>query len=91
MSVKLLVPFPLRDRCGGVNEIPLSAPTVRAALGQIEGLYPDLYQGICDETGTVRRHVNVFVNNIHVRDLGGLDTPLRPEDVIWILPAVSGG
>jgi hypothetical protein len=63
---------------------------VRAALGQIEGLYPDLYQGICDETGTVRRHVNVFVNQIHVRDLEGLDTaPGRGRH--RIPPAVSGG
>ena len=90
-AVKLLVPSPLRDRCGGAKEIPLAAPTVQAALGLLEGLHPDLYQGICDETGKVRRHVNVFVNQTHVRDREGLDTALRPGDVIWILPAVSGG
>ena len=91
MTVKLLVPSPLRDRCGGAKEIPLSAPTVRAALGQLESIHPALYQGICDETGKVRTHVNVFVNQTHVRDREGLDTALRPGDVIWILPAVSGG
>jgi molybdopterin converting factor small subunit len=50
-----------------------------------------LYRNICDETGTVRRHLNVFVNADNVRDLNGIDTPLLPGDVLTILPAVSGG
>ena len=90
-SVTLLVPSPLRVRCGGAKQIPVTAPDVRSALAEIERLHPDLYQGICDETGQVRRHVNVFVNSTHMRDRDGLDTALRPGDVISILPAVSGG
>jgi len=39
----------------------------------------------------VRRHVNLFVNTSHVRDREGLDTALVPGDVVWIIPAVSGG
>ena len=52
---------------------------------------PPLYRNVCDETGTVRRHVNVFVNSDNVRDRDGLDTALAPGDVVTILPAVSGG
>jgi molybdopterin converting factor small subunit len=46
---------------------------------------------VCDETGAVRRHINLFVNSSHVRDRDGLDTPLAAGDVLTILPAVSGG
>ena len=46
---------------------------------------------ICDETGTMRRHVNLFVNSSHMRDRQGIDTPLAPGDEVTILPAVSGG
>jgi molybdopterin converting factor small subunit len=67
------------------------ALSVRAALEQIERDHPALYRSVCDETGTVRRHVNLFVNNSHMRDREGLDTPLVPGDIITILPAVSGG
>ena len=49
------------------------------------------YRNICDETGTVRRHLNVFVNSDNVRDLNGVDTALEPGDVVTFLPAVSGG
>jgi molybdopterin converting factor small subunit len=50
-----------------------------------------LYRGICDDTGAVRRHVNLFVNRDHVRDRDGLETALAPGDEIIIIPAVSGG
>ena len=60
-------------------------------LEELERHYPTLHRSVCDETGTVRRHVNLFVNTDHIRDRNGLDTPLAPGDVVIILPAVSGG
>jgi molybdopterin converting factor small subunit len=81
----------LRVYCGGARELSLSAPSVRAALEQLERNHPALYRNVCDETGAVRRHVNLFVNTSNVRDREGLDTALVPGDVVIILPAVSGG
>ena len=66
-------------------------PSVCAVLDELERRHPLLYRGICDDTGAVRRHVNVFVNKEHMRDRDGLDTALVPGDEIIILPAVSGG
>jgi len=91
VTVTILVPGPLRDCCGGASELLLSAPSVRAALEQLGRSHPSLYRSICDETGRVRGHVNLFVNTSLVRDREGLDTALVPGDVITILPAVSGG
>ena len=91
MSITIHVPAVLRDYCEGARALTLSAQSVGAALKQLQRSHPALYRGVCDETGTVRRHVNVFVNTSHVRDLEGLDTALVSGDVITILPAVSGG
>lgn len=91
IAVTILVPGPLRAYCRGASEFLISASSVRVALGEIERLYPSLYSSICDETGTVRRHINLFVNTSHVRDREGLDTALVPGDEVTILPAVSGG
>jgi molybdopterin synthase sulfur carrier subunit len=90
-AVKVFVPGPLRTYCGGAREIALSAATVRATLDQLERDYPYLYNCVCDETGAIRRHINVFVNSEHIRDRDGLETELVPGDTIIILPAVSGG
>jgi sulfur-carrier protein len=91
MTITIHVPAALRACCRGASELSLSAPSVRAALEQIERSHPSLYRSVCDETGAVRRHVNLFVNAAHVRDRQGLDTALVAGDVLTILPAVSGG
>jgi len=90
-DIKVFVPAVLRSYCGGAAELSLSAASVRAALEEIERREPSLYRNVCDETGAVRRHVNLFVNSSHVRDRDGLDTALAPGDIVTILPAVSGG
>ena len=51
----------------------MPAHTVRAAFEDLERNHSDLYRNVCDETGTVRRHLNVFVNSDNVRDLDGVD------------------
>ena len=90
-AVTIQVPPALRQYCDGVSDLPVSAQSVRAVLEELEQNYPLLYRNLCDETGTVRRHLNVFVNASHVRDCRGLDTTLAPGDVVTILAAVSGG
>jgi sulfur-carrier protein len=91
MTITIHVPAVLRRCCAGASELSLSAASVRAALEQIERSHPALYRSICDETGVVRRHVNLFVNSSHLRDRDGIDTALAAGDVLTILPAVSGG
>jgi len=81
----------LRTYCAGAAQLSISGRTVRAALEDLERSQVALYRNVCDETGAVRRHLNVFVNADNVRDLNGVDTALTSGDVITILPAVSGG
>ena len=91
MTITISVPTALRRECGGALELALSATTVRAALERLEQDHPPLYRSICDETGAVRRHVNLFVNNSFLQEREGLDTSLASGDVVTIMPAVSGG
>ena len=90
-QVLVAIPGALRSYCDGAAQLDVQAPTVRATLAELERRHPALYVNVCDERGQVRRHINVFVNSSHVRDLDGLDTALAPGDVVTILPAVSGG
>ncbi len=91
MTVTVRVPSMLRASCRGLREISVSAATVRSSLEELERSHPALYRSVCDETGRVRRHVNIFVNTSHIRDLAALETSLAPGDIISIMPAVSGG
>ena len=89
--ITLHVVGPLRAYCGGAARISIAAGTIRAALLELERNQAALYRNLCDETGAVRRHLNVFVNSDNVRDLEGVDTTLAAGDVLTFLPAVSGG
>jgi molybdopterin converting factor small subunit len=90
-TITIHVPGPLRTYCAGAAQLSMSARTVRAALEDLQRSQSALYCNVCDETGKLRRHLNVFVNSDNVRDLDGVDTKLSPGDVVTILPAVSGG
>jgi len=81
----------LRTYCGGAEQLSISGQRVRDVLQGLERSESALYRNLCDETGAVRRHLNVFVNADNVRDLDGIDTPLTAGDVVTFLPAVSGG
>ena len=90
-TITVHIPTPLRSCCAGTPTLTLSATTLRGVLDELEHRHPVLHRSICDETGAVRRHINLFVNSLHMRDCNGLDTPLRPGDEVTIMTAVSGG
>ncbi|MBI5800661.1 MAG: MoaD/ThiS family protein [Verrucomicrobia bacterium] len=90
-AITVSVPTPLRDCCSGAAELSLLAASPRAMLDELEQRHPKLHRSICDETGAVRRHINIFVNTQHMRERDGLDTQLAAGDVITIMTAVSGG
>jgi molybdopterin converting factor small subunit len=93
MTVEVQIPGGLREYCRGAAEISVSAATVGDALKELKREHPSLYTSVCDETGAVRRHVNLFVNSdlVPVRQEQGMETAIRPGDVLTIWPAVSGG
>lgn len=91
MSVTVSVPRVLRTDCGGAAEFALPVANVRAALELIAKEFPELHRSICSETGALRQHVNLFVNDSFLSDCDGLETQLSAGDVLTIMPAVSGG
>jgi molybdopterin converting factor small subunit len=82
---------PLRPYSGGASKLEIAAGTVKAALEDLERSQSAVHRNICDETGALRRHLNVFVNSVNIRYLDGVDTTLATGDVLTFLPAVSGG
>jgi molybdopterin synthase sulfur carrier subunit len=91
MSVTIKIPAPLRPMTGGLAEIQLDSATVGAALSQIESRYPGFGSKVLDEGKSVKRFINVYVNEDNIRDKKDLDTELKSGDVISILPSIAGG
>jgi molybdopterin synthase sulfur carrier subunit len=91
MSVRVRIPTPLRQVTDGVSEVAIDSPTVSGVLGELEQRYPGIKGRLRDDSGELRRFVNLYVNGEDVRFLQGLETGLRPGDELSIVPAVAGG
>lgn len=93
MAVTFSIPTPLRAHAGGLAEVALPGDyaTVRAALTALWKQHPGLKDRIVDETGAVRRHLNLFVGDESIKFLKGLESAVPEGACISVIPAVSGG
>jgi molybdopterin converting factor small subunit len=92
--VEVLLPGVLREHAGGHDSLRLELgadATVLAALDQLAQQFPALGRRLRDDTGAVRRHVNLFVDGDDVRTLLREQTALRDGAVLHVLPSVAGG
>lgn len=91
MPVTLVIPAPLRELAGGQAELTASGATVGEVLAQVARAHPRLGARLLDEGGQVRRYIGLFLGEEEVRELGGLGTPVRDGDRLWLVPAMAGG
>lgn len=85
------IPTPLRKLTDGKEEVTASGATIADVITALEQSYPGIKARICDESGQVRRFVNIFTNEEDIRFLQNLDTPVSEKDEISIVPAIAGG
>jgi molybdopterin converting factor small subunit len=91
MSVHVRIPTILRSYTGGESEVTAEGDTLSAVLENLESSYSGIRSRIVDETGELRRFVNVYVGNDDVRFLDGLATATPDGAKISVIPAVAGG
>jgi molybdopterin converting factor small subunit len=85
------VPAPLRSYVAGQNEIPVQGHTVAEAMQSLISQYPSLQNHLFNSEGALRSFVNLFLGEVNVKDLQGLDTPLKEDDRLLLVPSISGG
>jgi molybdopterin synthase sulfur carrier subunit len=85
------IPTPLRKLTGGAEEVQAPGKSVGELVNELEKKFPGIKERICDESGSVRRFVNIFVKDEDIRFLQNLETPLGDKDEVSIVPAIAGG
>ena len=89
--ISVRIPTQLRTLTGGQAEVSLEGGTVGEVLKALDAAHPGLRERLFDESGELRRFVNVFVADEDVRFREGLDTPVQDGQTVSIIPAVAGG
>jgi sulfur-carrier protein len=91
MSLKVVIPTPLRKFTSGAETVEVEAATIKEVIDSLDSRYPGLRSSLCDESGSLRRFINIYVDGEDVRFLENLATPVTDGSEVAIVPAVSGG
>lgn len=91
MAVKVRIPTPLQKLTSNQAEVMSEAKSINQMLDELEKKHPGIKERLCDESGKLRRFVNVYVNEEDIRFMQGQDTALKDGDDISIIPAIAGG
>jgi molybdopterin synthase sulfur carrier subunit len=89
--IKVRIPTPLRPLTKGQGEVEVQAHTIVEMIDTLNASYPGIKDRLCDETGELRRFVNIYVNEEDIRFLKGKDTLLKNGNEVSIVPAIAGG
>jgi len=91
MAKKVRIPTPLRKLTNNEELVEVNAGTIGDAIVELQSRYPGIKDRLIDETGAIRRFVNVYVNEEDIRFLENQKTALKDGDEISIIPAIAGG
>jgi len=91
MPTQVRIPTPLRKLTNNEEIVEVNASTIGGAIAELQSRYPGIRERLLDESGAVRRFVNVYLNEEDIRFLQNQETPIKDGDEISIIPAIAGG
>ena len=91
MNVTVQIPSALRRHTGGTAKVSCAASNLDDLLSALDQQFPDLKPHLRDESGQIRRFLNVYVNEEDIRFLGGPGYTFQDGDEILLVPSIAGG
>ncbi|MDQ3178055.1 MAG: MoaD/ThiS family protein [Actinomycetota bacterium] len=91
MAVTVRIPTTLRPLSGGASTVEVGSGSLADVIGSLDSAHPGFRDRLLDDSGSLRKFVNVFVDDDDVRYLEGLDTKVPNGQTVSIIPAVAGG
>ncbi len=89
--MRIRIPSSLRRLTGSASLAEEQAATLGELMTRLDARFPGFREKLCEPDGQLKRHINVFVNGVSVRELHGIDTALTAGDDVLIAPAMAGG
>ena len=74
-----------------LKDTPAVGKTLAEIFKEIETNYPGLRSYVLDERGSLRRHVNIFIDGKMINDRNKLTDAFSAGSEIYIMQALSGG
>jgi molybdopterin converting factor small subunit len=87
----LRIPTPLRSYTSGKSEIDVSGANISEALTDLTNQFPPIKPHLFNDSGELRPFVNLFVGENNIKDLQGVNTPIKDGDKLVLIPSIAGG
>jgi molybdopterin synthase sulfur carrier subunit len=91
MAILVRIPTPLQKFTKNQSEVQAEGATVQEVLDNLEQNFPGIRERLCDEQGSVRKFINLYLNDEDIRFMEGERTTLKDGDELAIIPAIAGG
>lgn len=91
MAVTVRIPTPLRKLTSDQPEVEAVGGNIESIIENLETNHPGIKERICDDSGNIRRFVNIYLNDEDIRFLDGTATTVTDGDEISVIPAIAGG
>lgn len=91
MAVNVRIPTPLRKFTNDQSDVEIEGSTVGQVIDNLEASHGGIKEKLVDDDGSIRRFVNIYVNDEDIRFLDGADTEVKDGDGVTIVPAIAGG
>ena len=91
MTITVQIPSALRRHTAGTGKITCSANNLGELFSVLDEKFPDLKPHLRDESGQMRRFLNVYVNEEDIRFLGGNTYAFNDGDEVLLVPSIAGG
>ena len=91
MAVKVRIPTPLMKLTDNQAEVSVEGGSISEVINNLENQFNGIKERICDENGSPRRFINIYVNEEDIRFLEAENTAVKDGDEVSIIPAIAGG
>jgi len=91
MAIKVRIPTPLMKLTDNQSEVSAEGETISEIINNLENQFNGIKDRICEENGSPRRFINIYINEEDIRFLEGEKTVVKDGDEISIIPAIAGG
>ena len=91
MAIKVRIPTPLMKLTDNQSEVSAEGETISEIINNLENQFNGIKDRICEENGSPRRFINIYINEEDIRFLEGEKTIVKDGDEISIIPAIAGG
>ena len=91
MAVKVRIPTPLMKLTDNQAEVSVEGGSISEVINNLENQFNGIKERICEENGSPRRFINIYVNEEDIRFLEKENTVVKDGDEVSIIPAIAGG